>query len=62
MSLTMCRLNVKQDLCKSSHSQWFKQKVLNFFLPEYWPQIAQYPEVEKGKKNNLSGKYNPIPP
>lgn len=62
MLLTMCQLNIKQDLCKSSHSKWFKQKVLNFFLHEYWPQIAQYPEAEKGKKETFSGEYHPMPP
>lgn len=46
----MCQLNIKQDLCKSSHSKWFKQKVLNFFLCKYWLQISQYLKVERKKE------------
>lgn len=40
----MCQLNIKQELCKSSHSKWFKWKVLNVLLHEYWLQISVYPE------------------
>ena len=46
----MCQLNIKQDLCKSSHSKWFKQKVLNFFLHEYWPQITCTPRLKRERK------------
>lgn len=46
----MCQLNIKQDLCKSSHSKWFKRKVLNFFLHKYWLQRARYPKVKKEKE------------
>lgn len=47
MFLTTCQLNIKQDLCKSSHSKWFKWKVLNFFPGKYGLQIARMLRLKK---------------